>query len=114
MSSACSRPRRLPARGVIDGISSNNGARFHAVAYTSLTLVSKPHISVRGGSRLRSRRKNHLPPLGRTRTRAGWDPHRSRIRRSGFLQGFCVAPAGVLGSASGSAARGRGNRTGCH
>ncbi|CAH0369713.1 unnamed protein product, partial [Pelagomonas calceolata] len=86
---------------VIDGIPSNNGARFHAVAYTSLTLVSKPQISVRGGARLRLKTQEILPParpdayacrVGTRTVAASVDPASTGIS--------CVAPAGILGSAS--------------
>ena len=79
---------------VIDGIASANGAKYHAVAYTTLELVSKPHISVRGGSRLRFTTQEPLPParpdayacrVGTRTVAASVDPVNAVS---------CVAPAG--------------------
>ena len=73
-----------PLEVAIDGISSNNGAKYHAAAYTTLDLVSKPHVCVSGGSRLRFTTQNRCPrSAGRLARVPGGNPHRSRIRRSG-------------------------------
>ena len=98
-----------PLEVVIDGISSDNGAKYHAVAYTTLELVSKPQISARWlAPPLHDART--LAPLGRglrvrvgTRTvAASVDPASTGIS--------CVAPVGILGSATVvPAARGRGD-----
>ena len=90
-----------PLEVVIDGIASDNGTRYHAVAYTSLTLVSKPQISVRGGARLVLKTREILPParpgayacrVGTRAVAASVDPASTGIS--------CVAPGGILGSAS--------------
>ena len=68
---------------LIDGIASDNGAKYHAVAYTALTLVSNRTSAYQAARASASKRKETLPrSAGRLRVPGG-NPHRSRIRRSG-------------------------------
>ena len=86
---------------------------FHEVAYTSLTLVSKPQIPVYEAARASaSKREKFYRQPGRAPSRAGSGPRRSRIRRSGLYWNFLRrARRRPRVRFIKLAARGRGNRT---